>query len=152
MNTKNLWIAALSGAVLPTLVSNLPFINLVNCVFFVGFWGSAIFAVWFYRRMSGSITVGEGVRLGALTGLCAGALGFVLSFLGWAGVQGLINELKPFMTMEDLQNVQQIPSWVGITFNLLGVIINVLCGTFGGWIGGLIFRTDRITQKLGAQA
>ena len=75
-------IAVVGGGVLTTLVSNLPFVDLVNLLCFAGFWGSAIFAVWVYRRLSGNLTVGEGFRLGALIGLCAGCLGFGLSFLG----------------------------------------------------------------------
>ena len=41
---------------------------------------SAIFGVWLYRRLSGTLTVNEGIRLGALTDLFAGVLGFALSF------------------------------------------------------------------------
>ncbi len=80
MNTRNLWIASLSGAVLTTLVSNLPFIGFVNCLICGGFWGSAIFAVWLYRRLSGAVTIRQGVKIGLLTGLLAGLLGFRLEF------------------------------------------------------------------------
>ena len=88
---------ALGGAVVTTLVSNLPFVGFINCLLFAGFWGSAIFAVWLYRRLNGSVTLSEAVRLGALTGLCAGALGFALSFLGLAGFQGTANELSQIL-------------------------------------------------------
>ena len=57
MNTQNMWIACLSGAVLTTVVSNLPFIGIVNCLLCAGFWGSAIFSVWLYRRLSGAPTM-----------------------------------------------------------------------------------------------
>ena len=40
MNTRILWIASLSGAVLTTLVSNLPLIGFVNCLICGGFWGN----------------------------------------------------------------------------------------------------------------
>jgi hypothetical protein len=150
VNTKNLWIAALSGAVLTTLVSNLPFADLVNCLLFAGFWGSAIFAVWLYRRWSGTLTVGEGVRLGLLTGLCAGALGFALSFLGLAGFQGTANKLAQVLSAENMQAIENISASEILVFNLVGVSFNTIFGTIGGWIGGLIFRTDHIAVKIGA--
>ena len=94
MNTKNLWIACLSGAVLTTLVSNLPLLGFVNCLLCARFWGSAIFTVWLYRRLSGSVTTGQGARIGALTGLLAGALGFTLSFIGLSGTQGFLKRAR----------------------------------------------------------
>jgi hypothetical protein len=150
MNTKNMWIAVLSGAVLTTLVSNLPLIGLVNILCFMGFWGSAILTIWLYRRLAGTLTVGEAVRLGALTGLCAGVLGFAVSFLGLAGLQGLTNDLAGFLPPEDMQGFENIPTWGAVVFNLIGVLFNIIFGTLGGWIGGVIFRTDRKTVVAGA--
>ncbi len=152
MNLKSMWIAALSGAVLTTLVSNLPFIDMVNFLCFAGFWGGAIFAVWLYRRLSGTLTIGQAVRLGVLTGLYAGALGFVVSFLGWAGFQGFANELARVLPPEDLLGLEDAPTWSILAFNLVGVVVNVVFGTLGGWIGGAIFRTDRLTKKTGEQS
>ena len=151
MNNKNLWIAALSGAVLTTLVSNLPFIGLINFLCFAGFWGSAIFTIWLYRRLTGTLTIGEAVCIGALTGLLAGALGFSLSFLGLAGFQGTANELRQLLPAEDMQEIDATPTGAILAFNLVGVATNIIFGTIGGWIGGVIFRTDRMTVKLGAQ-
>ncbi len=150
MNTKNLWIAVLIGAVLTTLVSNVPFIDLTNILCFLGFWGSAIFTVWLYRRLSSSVTVGQGAKIGLLTGLCAGLLGFALSFLGLAGVQGTMNELSLVMSAKDMQGISDLPVWGAIGINLVGVLFNVIFGTIGGWIGGAIFRTDRSAVKAGA--
>jgi hypothetical protein len=91
MNTKNLWIASASGAALSLLVSNLPIIGLVNCLLCSGFWGSAIFAVWLYQRLGGMVSIRQGIKIGALAGLIAGVIGFALSFVGLAGVQGFLN-------------------------------------------------------------
>jgi hypothetical protein len=146
MNTKNLWIAVLSGAVLTTLVSNLPFVGLVNFLCFAGFWASAIFAVWLYRRLNGTLTAGEAFRVGALTGLFAGLLGFVLSFLGVAGLQGLVNGIEQFIPA-DASTGEEIPAWGALAFNLIGVLFNVIFGAFGGWIGGALFRSDRHAVK-----
>jgi hypothetical protein len=148
MNTKNLWIAALSGAVLTTLVSNLPIIGFVNCLLCAGFWGSAIFSVWLYRRLSGTVTVGQGVRVGALTGLCAGVLGFLLGFIGLAGAAGLSNVASSFLPADTAQGMNSTVQAMGsIVFNLIGVVFNVIFGTVGGWIGGAIFDPNRTSKK-----
>ena len=138
MNSKNLWIACLSGAVLITLVSNLPFVDMINILCFAGFWASAIFAVWLYRRLSGTVTIRQAVTIGLLTGLFSGILGFALSFLGVSGMQGLLNELS--------QEAESIPLWGAMIFNFLGVIFNIFFGTIGGWIGGSIFKTSLKTK------
>jgi hypothetical protein len=147
MNTKNLWIATLSGAVLTTLVSNLPLIGFVNCLLCAGFWGSAIFAVWLYRRLNGTLTVGQGVRIGALTGLLAGVLGLILSLVGLAGAQGFLNGARQFLPADATQGMNDIPAWGGWIFNLLGVIFNVGFGAMGGWIGGAILDPNRKSKK-----
>jgi hypothetical protein len=143
MNTKNLWIASLSGAILSLLVSNLPYIGFVNCLLCGGFWGSALFAVWLYQRLSGTLTVRQGVKIGALTGLLAGLIGFALSFVGLAGVQGFLNTAQQVLPAEALGDMQEIPTWGEILFNLMGVLIEIAFGALGGWIGGTIFNPDR---------
>jgi hypothetical protein len=147
MNTKNLWIAALSGAVLTTLVSNLPFIGFVNCLLCAGFWGGAIFAAWLYRRLSGTLTIRQGVRVGVLTGLCAGLLGFALSFAGLAGAQGFLAGAEQFLPADALEGMDDLPAWSALVFNLVGVLFNLIFGAVGGWIGAVIFRTDRATGQ-----
>jgi hypothetical protein len=142
MNAKNLWIAALSGAVLTTLVSNLPVVGFINLLLCAGFWGSAVFAVWLYRRLNGNLTLGQGVGIGALTGLLAGALGFSISFLGLAGLQGIVNGLKLFVPSENLGDIQYSLG-EAIPFNLVGASVNVIFGVIGGMLGGAIFRTSR---------
>jgi hypothetical protein len=151
MDKKNFWIAVLSGAVLTTLVSNLPFLDLVNFLCFAGFWGSAIFTIWLYRRLSGTLTIGEGLLIGLLTGLFAGLFGFALSFLGLAGFQGTANELAQILPAEDMQGLEAMPTWGILAFNLVGVLFNIIFGTVGGLIGGAIFRTNREVRKVVAQ-
>jgi hypothetical protein len=147
MNPKNLWTAVLSGAVLTTLVSNLPYIGLVNILCFAGFWASAIFTVWLYRRLGGTPTVGEAVRIGLLTGLFAGLLGFVLSFFNLAGLQGMSRDIQQLIPADADPGDMDIPAWGVLVFNLIGVLVNILFGIIGGWIGGVLFRTDRQSSK-----
>ena len=143
MNTKNLWIASLSGAVLTTLVSNLPYIGFVNCLLCAGFWGGGIFAVWLFRRLGGTPSVQQSINIGALTGLLAGALGFALSFAGVSGLQGLLNNYDGLLSPDAVQGMGNVPAWGAIAFNLVGVVFNVVFGALGGWIGGAIFNRNR---------
>jgi hypothetical protein len=147
MNTKNLWIASLTGAALTTLVSNLPFVGFVNCLLCGGFWGSAIFAVWLYRRLSGTVTIRQGVNIGLLTGLLAGLIGFVLSFAGLTGAQGFLNSARQFLPADATQGMNAIPAWGALVFNFLGVLFNTGFGALGGWLGGIIFNPDRKAGK-----
>jgi hypothetical protein len=142
MNAKNLWIAALCGSVVTTLVSNVPVVDFVNLLLCVGFWGSAVFAVWLYRRLNRTMTFGNGLIVGALTGALAGALGFSISFLGLAGLQGIINHIRLFAGAENMGSID-ISLWEALAFNAFGVILNILFGLIGGAVGGAVLRTDR---------
>jgi hypothetical protein len=147
MNTKNLWIASLSGATVSLLASNLPLIGFVNCLLCGGFWGSAIFAVWLYRRLSGTVTIRQGVNIGLLTGLLAGLIGFALSFAGLTGAQGLLNSAQKFLPADATRGMNDVPAWAGYIFNLLGVLFNVGFGALGGWLGGMLFNSERKNRK-----
>ena len=140
MNTRNLAIATVSGAVLTTFVSNVPFLGLVNCLLCAGFWGSAIFAVWLYRRLSGTTTTQQSLTIGAITGALAGALGFALSFAGVTGLQGLMNTTGGFLPPDATKGMTDIPAWGAVVFNLMGVVFNIMFGTLGGWLAGVIFN------------
>src|SRR5512145_2142290 len=143
MNTKNLWIASLGGAAVSLLAANLPYVNLVNCLLCVGFWGSAIFAVWLYRRLGGTLTVMDGVKVGALSGLVAWFIGFLLSFAGLAGIQGMMSSAGQLLGSDAGGGLQDMPAWAPTLFNLLAVVVEVGFGAVGGWIGRTLFRTDR---------
>ncbi len=147
MNTKNLWIASLGGAALSLLVANLPFISFVNCLLCCGFWGSAIFAVWLYQRLGSVVSIRQGVSVGALSGLIAGILGFALSFIGLAGLQGMLNNAQQFLPADATQGMEDIPAWGAYIFNFLGVLFEVGCGALGGWIGAVIFDPNRKSRK-----
>ena len=147
MNTKNLWIASLSGAAVSLLASNLPFIGFVNCLLCGAFWGSAIFAVWLYRRLSGTLTIRQGVKVGALAGLVAGVIGFALSFAGLTGAQGFLNGARQFLPADATQGMNDLPAWSALVFNFLGVLFNTGFGALGGWIGGIIFNPNRKAGK-----
>jgi len=147
MNAKNLWIASLSGAALSLLVANLPYIGFVNCLLCSGFWGSAVFAVWIYQRLGSMVSIQQGVRVGVLSGLIAGVVGFALSFIGLAGAQGFLNNAQQFLPAEATQGMEDIPAWCAYIFNFLGVLFEVGFGALGGWIGSMIFDPNRRSKK-----
>ncbi len=147
MNRKNLWIAVLGGAVLSLLLVNLPYVNLINLLLCAGFWVCAIFAVWLYRRLNGSVTLAEGMKIGVLTGLVAWAAGFLLSFTGLAGIQGIMNGVQQILPPEALQDTSDFSAGFAVVFNLLGVFFETFFGFIGGCIGGAIFRTPRETKS-----
>ncbi|NJD60859.1 MAG: hypothetical protein FIA98_15810 [Anaerolineae bacterium] len=148
MNTKSFWMACLSGAALSLLVSNLPIISFINCMLCGGFWGSAIFSVWLYRRLGGEVSIRQGVKIGTIAGLIAGVLGFALSFAGLAGAQGFLNNLQALLPADATQGMEDIPAWGAYIFNFLGVLFEVGFGALGGWLGALIFDPNRKSKKL----
>lgn len=138
MNTKNLWIAALIGAVVTTFFANFPVINVLNCLVCLPFWGGPLLAVWFYKRQSGTMNMNQAIYVGLLAGFLAGALGFLFSLIGMAGVATLVRQLNQFMQPED------IPFWLtgpgALMFTLVGVITNIIFGLIGGMVGGAIWQ------------
>jgi hypothetical protein len=142
MNIRNLLIASLTGAVVSTVLSNTPYLNIVNCLLCAGFWGGAIFAVWLYKRLTGTLTLVQGVAVGALSAVFAGVMGLLLSLAGLAGLGALVNSYSMGAPVEIPPDVQPFLtgglSWV---FNLIGVLIQIVFGVIGGLIGGAIFQT-----------
>jgi hypothetical protein len=136
MNAKNLLIASLVGAAASLLAVNVPFLNLINCLLCVGFWGSAILAVWLYARMTGPVTLKDAVIIGLATGLATGILGLALSFIGLAGGAALANSIRAVAPDAQID----IPGGSGLIFNLAGVLVDIIFGAVGGLIGGLLFR------------
>ncbi len=143
MNTRNMWIAALSGAVLTTFVTNAPYLGLINCIACAGFWGGGVFAVWLYQRLSAPLLMRQAIRLGLLTGVLAGVLGFALSFAGLAGLQGLMSDTGNLLPADATQEMENLPAWAAIVFNLVGVVFTIVFGGLGGWIGAAIFNRNR---------
>ena len=140
MNTRNLLIASLVGGVASTILSNVPVLDLVNCLLCAGFWGGPLLAVWLYKRQTGTVSLGQAVAVGTVAGIWAGVFGFALSLAGLAGVAALMKSYAPFLPPE--AGVGSVPSGpASVLINLVGVGVNILFGAIGGLIGGAIFRT-----------
>jgi hypothetical protein len=139
MNTKNLLIAGLIGGLISTALSNIPIINFVNCLLCAGFWAGALFAVWFYKRQTGSVTLGQAVIVGTVAGAFAGVFGFILSLVGLAGAQALMQSYAKYLP-KDANIGTPPPNIASVFFNLIGVVVNIIFGAIGGLVGGLIFK------------
>jgi hypothetical protein len=149
MNPKNILITGLVGAVITLLLTNIPFVNLVNCLICAGFWVGPLFATWLYKRMTGTLSAKEGIWVGVTAGLIAGVIGFLLSFVGAAGAAGMINQLNTVMPPEDQIDMSGMESGIlNIVFTFLGVIFDIIVGAIAGFIGSAIFKNkpQTITQ------
>ena len=144
MNTKSLLIASLTGGLISLVLVNTPFVNLINLLICAGFWVGPIVAVWLYRRLGGTLTLGQAMLVGVLAGAWHGLFGLVLSPLGLAGAGGLLNEMRPFVSAQDLPDVMTALTGVrGMLFNFVGVAIDVAFGFIGGLIGGSVLGARR---------
>jgi hypothetical protein len=152
MNTKHLLVASLTGGLISIALVNTPFVNLINLLICAGFWIGPIVAVWLYRRLGGTLTLREAVIAGLLAGAWHGLLGLILSPLGLAGAGGLLSGLRPFMSAQDLPDLETaLTGMSGMLFNLIGVLIDITFGFIGGLIGGAIFRINNEVRKSGVE-
>jgi hypothetical protein len=141
MNTKNMLISGLVGAIITLALTNIPFLNLVNCLICAGFWVGPLFAVWLYKRNTGTISTKEGIWVGVTAGVIAGVIGFLLSFVGAAGASGFVNEINSIVSPQDQIDVSGLGGAIGeIVFTFLGVIFDIIVGAIGGFIGAIIFK------------
>ena len=144
MNTKHLLTASLVGGLISLALVNTPFVNLLNLLLCAGYWIGPIVAVWLFRRLGSTLTLREAVITGLLAGAWHGLIGVLLSPLGLAGAGGVLNAIRPFVSAQDLPDIEIALTGVGgMLFNLVGVLIDLTFGFIGGLIGGVIFRTDR---------
>ena len=146
MNTKHLLTASLVGGLVSLVLVNTPFVNLINLLICAGFWIGPILAVWLYRRLNGVLTLREALITGLLAGAWHALFGLLLSPLEVAGAGGMLNELRPFMSPQDLPDVETALTGAGgLVFNLVGMLIDMAFGFIGGLIGGAIFRSRQLT-------
>ena len=146
MNTKHLFTASLVGGLISLALVNMPFVNLINLLICAGFWIGPIVAVWLYRRLDGTLTFRQALTIGLLAGAWHALFGLLLSPLGLAGAGGVLNELRPLVSAQDLPDVETALTGIGgMLFNLFGMAIDLAFGVLGGLIGGAIFGARRAT-------
>jgi len=139
MNTRNLIIASLIGAVVTTALANIPVINLLNCLVCLPFWGGPLLAAWYYKRQTGAMTMNHAVSVGTLAGLFAGIFGFLLSLVGMAGASGLADQVNQYLPADSIPP-ELLTGSMSILFTLMGVLTNIIFGVIGGLIAGAVFK------------
>jgi hypothetical protein len=146
MKTRHLLLASILGGLISAVLVNTPFLNLTTLVFCAGFWIGPIVAVWLYRRVNFTLTLQQAVVTGILAGAWHALFGLVLSPIGLAGAGGFLNTVGSFVPVEDLADVETALRGVGgVLFNLVGVLIDLVFGLFGGLVGGALFRAQRLS-------
>ena len=146
MNSKHLLVASLAGGLISTVLVNTPYVSLVNLLICAGFWIGPVAAVWIYRRLNSQVTAREAIITGVLAGAWHGLFGLLLSPLGMAGAGGLVQELQPFMSGPEWNELESTLTGIGgVLFNLLGAGFDMVFGLIGGLIGGAIFKARRVT-------
>lgn len=148
MNTKHLLTASLAGGLISIVLTNAPYLNLINILLCAGFWIGPIVAVWLYRHLDGNLTLRQAILTGILAGAWHGLFGLLLSPLGLAGAGGLLKDVQPFVSAQDWSQVESNLTGVGgLLFNLFGVGVDLVFGFLGGLIGSAIFGARRTTAQ-----
>jgi hypothetical protein len=144
VNTRNLLIASLIGGAVSLILTNVPILNLVSCLLCAGFWAGPLLAVWIYKRQTGSLTLGQGVAIGALAGVWSGAIGLLLSLVNVAGIQAVIDSLA-VLAPEGTDLGEPLGAVESTLLNLGGVAFEITIGAIGGLIGGALFRSKPVS-------
>jgi len=139
MNNKTLLYAAGIAGVVTGLLSAIPIISWLNCIFCGWLWVGGAASVYLYNgRAGGSLTTTNGALVGAATGLVAALVSALLStvFGGLSAVA--LSQLDPEMQ-------QYIPdiatSLLTGAFSLaFSFIFYAIFGALGGLIGASIFK------------
>ncbi len=131
--------ASLAGGLISAVLANTPYVSLVNLLVYAGFWIGPIMAVWLYRRLGGTLTMGQAMLIGMLAGAWHGLFGLVLSTVGLTGAGSLLNELRPVVPTLDWPELQTTLTGVGgVLFNLAELAVDVAFG-----LSCVIFCTRR---------
>lgn len=140
MNTRNLVVASLIGAVVTTALTSIPFVNLLICVVCLPLWGGPLLATWYYKRETGVMPMNHALAVGTVTGLLAGIFGAIVGLIigpaASAAMLDLARQIAPPGT------VIPTASDAGMTVlgMLGGVVFSTIFGLIGGAIGGAVFK------------
>jgi hypothetical protein len=140
VNTRILLVTSLIGGLVSVVLSNVPVLNLVNCLVCAGFWLGPLLAVWLYRRQTADVSFGQAVGIGTLAGVWHGLFGFVLSLAGLAGGQAFLQSYARLIP-GDVGTDQALASVGAMAITLAGVVVSILFGAVGGAVGGAILKT-----------
>jgi hypothetical protein len=143
MNTRYLLISSAIAGTLAALLSNIPFLDLFNCLLCAWMWLGGIFAVWLYRSNTDAVpTGGQALVLGLVTGLVAAAIDTILTAL-----IGINPAPVPPETMQQLEEAfgegaaLLTSQRTALVFNvIISLIFYPLFGAVGAYLGQALFK------------
>lgn len=135
LNNRSLLLSALVGALVMVVLSNVPLLNLINCVLCAGIWLGGMAAVWFYRRQTaGPITTGQGALIGVVAGVIGALLSSIISSVFGADMMQSVMEADPSGQVRGA-----LGGFVGGTTTfILSFLFNIILYPLFGAIGGAI--------------
>lgn len=142
MNTRAFLLSTLIAGAVMAVFSNIPVLNLVNCLLCAWLWGGGILAVFLYRRFASDhfeLSPGNGVLLGLVAGVIGALIGVLLStFFQAASYQSMLRILE---TQEQFR--QPLAPYLDTlqstaTFSAANLICNLIFYPLFGIVGGLL--------------
>jgi hypothetical protein len=130
MNSKSMIIAAGVGGLVMVLLTKIPVISCLNCLFCVSYWGSGILTVWIYRQTekeNPGLATGQGILLGLLAGVVAAVFGSIVGAI-FSGTSALAS----------LDMLKNIPGMSDQVSSMSGDILRQATSVGGGLIGGFV--------------
>jgi hypothetical protein len=144
MNTRSFLLATLIAGIVMGLLSDLPLINMGNCLCCLWVWASSILAVFLYRRFSKEapgLSLGQAAGLGALTGLIGALLGTGVGALLSGGIASTISILQSQPALAEVLKNTPMDVLRSGDFTLIGMIIDILVYALVGALGGVLSVT-----------
>lgn len=151
----NMLLPALIGGGVAGVLSGIPILNCLCCLWIIG---GGIIAVFFLNKeTSKPLDMGEGAIVGIFSGLVATAADFLISI----PLAPITNKFIANLMERLAQYAEEMPagweSWLDkgmaetdISMVLLGILINAIIfsvlGALGGIIGVSIFKRDKMRQ------
>jgi hypothetical protein len=138
-------VPALVGALVMVALSNIPILNLINCLLCAGIWLGGMAAVWFYNRQTRGaattglsalpLTVGQGALVGAVAGVIGALISSIISAVFGADAMQAAIEADPTGQAASL-----LGGFVGggASF-IISFFFNIILYPLFGAIGGAIF-------------
>jgi hypothetical protein len=144
MNTRAFLLAALIGGAAMAVLSNIPIINLGNCLVCLWLWGGGVLAVNLYNRYApGKAQLSQAMLVGLAAGFAGGVLGLLLGWLTSAATQQTVLRLLETREMFGFK-AGDLPFNAGGPFSPFGLFVAFIVypfwGLVGGFIGGTIYR------------
>jgi hypothetical protein len=131
MNNRAMLISGLVGALVMVVLSNVPLLNLINCLLCAGIWLGGMAAVWFYRRQTGmTVTTGQGALLGVVAGVIGAVGSSIISAVFGADAFEAAMEADPTGQVAGMLG--------GLVGGGISFLINIIVYPLFGAIGGLI--------------